>query len=57
MPKLKWMDYATERGIHPLAACDLILDVSETLTDENLHLADDMFRAAVEKYLSENSNP
>jgi hypothetical protein len=47
-----WVDYAIGRGVPPFDACELVLDVSESLNEQNLHAADDLFRAAVEKYLS-----
>lgn len=52
MRKFMWVDYAIGRGVPPFDACELVLDVSESLNEQNLHAADDLFRAAVEKYLS-----
>jgi hypothetical protein len=49
--KIGWIELAINAGIPPFDASDLILDVSESLTEENLPFADEKFETAIREYL------
>jgi hypothetical protein len=46
-----WIEKAINAGIPPFDASDIILDVSESLTEENLPHAAELFTAAIRDYL------
>ena len=52
MGKNSWIEYAMDLGIPPFDAADLVLDVTESLTEDNLQDAFKIFAVACESYLA-----
>jgi hypothetical protein len=51
MKNTSWIEYAIGLGIPPFDAADIVLDVSQSLTEQTLPIAFELFAAACADYL------